>query len=455
MMRPMKRWAMHSTWIISSLILLAITAGMNTGTAAFEILWSDTAGRLFVVVGMAYGAAAFAWTGWRLWLSLKYRPVPTVSEPRLPRLTVVVPAFNEGVLVGETLRSLAASNYPKDRLEIIVVDDGSDDDTWEHLSTAARELGDLVTPVRCAENRGKRHALYEGFRRASGDIYVTVDSDSLVDPDALAALVSPMVEDPSVAAVTGSVRVLNRFESIVPRMLAIRYVMTFDYKRAAQSQMSGGSLMCCAGALAAYRADSVKPVLQQWLHQTFFGRPARAGEDHAMTNFMLQQGLRTVYQRTARVRTGSPNTYVKLCKMFLRWGRSNVRETVHTGQFIFSDFRAGSQLGIRFNFLMSALGLFAPTVFLVGAVVLSVMHPMVFLPKLLAGCLTGALFTVAFYAMRERDREAVFGLVYAFYGTFLLAWIWPYALLTCRRSVWLTRNLGTEAVAPVAIPATR
>ncbi len=170
-----------------------------------------------------------------------------------------------------------------------------------------------------------------------------------------------------------------------------------------------------------------------------------------MTNFMLQQGLRTQYQRTAGVRTGSPTTYSKLCKMFLRWARSNVRETLHTARFAFTSFRPGSLWGVRLNFLMGAAGLLAPSVMLVAALVLCAMYPLVFVPKLVAGCLIGALFTMVFYTARVRDREAIFGLVYAFYGTFLLAWIWPYALLTCRRSIWLTRGAAPTLPTPSAL----
>jgi hyaluronan synthase len=405
-----------------------------------EILWSEPVSRATLVAGMLYGGLSMVWCFWRLWLAIRYRPYPVVEEHRLPSITVIVPAFNEGPLVGETLRCLAGADYPRGRLKIIVVDDGSTDDTWSHIEAAANDIGTIVTPIHCPTNRGKRWALWEGFRRGKGEVFVTVDSDSLIEPTALRELVSPMVHNKSIGAVAGNVRVLNRQRGLIPRMIAVRYVMTFDYKRAAQSMMGGGAVLCCAGALAAYRSSAVAQVLDRWLHQTFRGGPARAGEDHAMTNFILSRGYKVCYQRTARVRTSTPSTYANLCKMFLRWGRSNVRETVHTGRYVFTRFRKERKLGIRFNFLMGAMGLILPYPFLVAAILLALFLPAIFGLKLLAACVYGSLFTILFCLVRERSSEAVFGLPYAFYSTFLLWWIWPYALLTCHKSVWLTRT---------------
>lgn len=407
---------------------------------AADILWSSTIGRAFLIVGVPYGALLTFWSFWRLYLALRYRPVPTVAESRLPSITVVVPAFNEGKLVYDTLKNIATANYPRHLFEIYVVDDGSVDDTWRHIQRATREFGDRITALRFRKNRGKRHALYEGFRRATGDILISIDSDSLIEKDALRAVVSPLVEDATVGAAAGNVRVLNRTQGFIPRMLSVRYVMTFDYKRAAQSMMGNGAVLCCAGALAAYRRSAVMPILDQWLHQTWRGLPARAGEDHAMTNFILRQGMKVRFQRTARVLTNSPTTYLGLCKMFLRWARSNIRETFFTGSYVFGDFRRERKLGIRFNFLMGAVGQVLPYMFLIVGLGLAIAMPGIFGLKLLGSCAIGSLFTVLFFGIRERSTEAVFGVVYGMYATFGLFWVHPYALMTCHKSVWLTRN---------------
>ncbi|RIK67053.1 MAG: glycosyl transferase family 2 [Planctomycetota bacterium] len=436
-----------------SCLVMTLAWQFDSQHKAIRMMWDSPILRPLMIAGGSYAAFSTFWSFWRFLLAVLYRPVPTVADHRLPKITIVVPAFNEGSLVGDTIRHLAKADYPLDRYEIIVCDDGSTDDTWHHIQAASAEVASKVKilPLHFDENRGKRWVLWEGFRRASGDIFITVDSDSLIEPDALKAVVSPLVEDEGVGAVAGNVRVLNKYDGIIPRMLSVRYVMTFDFKRAAQSVMGGGSVLCCAGALAAYRRRAVMPVLNDWLHQTYLGGHARAGEDHAMTNFILKQGYRVKFQRTARVYTKSPKTYTGLCKMFLRWGRSNVRETIHTASYVFTPFRPGLQLGMRYNFVNCAVGIVLPYIFLGIALSLSLAHPTIFGLKVLAACVTGGLFSLLFFAVRERSSECIFGVVYSFYVTLALCWVWPYALLTSHKSVWMTRVANKPGDAQPAI----
>jgi glycosyltransferase involved in cell wall biosynthesis len=86
-----------------------------------------------------------------------------------------------GPMVARSIESLAAADYPLSLLQIVVVDDGSTDDTWEHVSRAASRDPGLIKTIRFAGNRGKRAALEAGFLRARGEIVVTIDSDSVID----------------------------------------------------------------------------------------------------------------------------------------------------------------------------------------------------------------------------------------------------------------------------------
>ena len=89
----------------------------------------------------------------RTLLWIRYRPFASASMYDAPYLTVVIPAYNEGELVKRSILSAAAANYPHDRLEILVIDDGSRDDTWQHIESAAREYPNRVRTIRFAENR--------------------------------------------------------------------------------------------------------------------------------------------------------------------------------------------------------------------------------------------------------------------------------------------------------------
>ncbi|MEK7336789.1 MAG: hypothetical protein AAB111_04880 [Nitrospirota bacterium] len=129
-----------------------------------------------------------------------------------------------------------------------------------------------------------------------------------------------------VGAVAGKVCVLNRYQLMLPRMLHVRFVLSFDFLRSVQSTY--GTVYCCPGALSAYRAAVVQALLPAWLHQRFLGEICTIGEDQALTNDVLAAGYQAVCQRTAVAQTLAPETYRKLCRMFLRWDRSYIREEI-------------------------------------------------------------------------------------------------------------------------------
>jgi hyaluronan synthase len=370
----------------------------------------------------------------RTLLWFKYRPYASADMQNAPQLTVVIPAYNEGEMVAKSIDSVAASNYPRGRLEILVVDDGSTDDTWQHISLAAERHPELVTAVRFSRNLGKRTALAEGFRKAKGEIVVTIDSDSVIERDTLLAMAGPF-SNARVGAVAGRVKVYNQDDGLIPKMLDVRFALSFDFLRAAQSTY--GTVYCCPGALAAYRLSVVMRVLDRWASQTFLGGECTFGEDRAMTNDILAQNYDSVYQRSAVVYTIVPVTYDKLCKMFLRWDRSYVRE----------EFRLG-MISLSRPLLSRLLTLFDIVVtnfaYLLGYTSLALLiyfglndHSILF-RILVAISLTAGINTL-YYLKIERSWNFVYGIIYAYYSFFLMFWILPYAAFTVRSKSWLTR----------------
>jgi len=409
-------------------------AGGPSGIQVLKgVVWGDTLIVLFAV----YFCLSLAELVWRIFLAVKYKPVPGVSDDRLPACTIVVPAYNEGRQVFDTLKSLADSNYPGEKIQLIAVDDGSADDTWEWIKQAKRALALPVLTIRQPRNQGKRQALYDGFRRSTGTVLITVDSDSVVAPDTLRNLVTPLALNPGIGAVAGNVRVLNQARGIIPRMVDIVFVFSFDFMRAGQSMVR--TVICTPGALSAYRKSVVMAVLDKWLNQTFFGRPANIGEDRALTNMILRQGYDVVFQQNARVFTEVPAGYAQLCKMYLRWARSNVRETIAMTAFIFTRFRRGSMLGARINLVSDWLRLTVAQVFFLISWGLVLWHPAIFASRTIFGIVLGAGLPAAIYAWKSGRVSSMLAFVYGFFFFTALTWIKPYALVTLHNSRWLTR----------------
>lgn len=415
-----------------------------------ELDWASLP--VVLVAAQLLAIAAVSITIWRLYLVATYRPMPSVADDELPELTVIVPAYNEGEQVLKTLRSLAASDYPMDKLRVIAVNDGSADDTWRWIQKGAREFPDLVLALNCTVNRGKRAALYDGFGRARGEVIVTVDSDSEVLPDTLRNLVTPFVRDARIGAVAGNVRVLNRGAGPIPAMLDVTFTYSFEFMRAAESRVD--TVVCTPGALSAYRRTLVEQCKDEWLAQTFCGRPANIGEDRAMTNAILRAGHLVRFQSNAIVLTEVPTRTPQLCRMMLRWARSNVRETLAMTTFAFRNFRASGALGARVNLIWSMLAqLLAPVLFV--SLVLVVLENPATVGPIAAGTFLSALLPALVFSLSRSTAAALWAFPYALYSFFCLSWITPYALFTPHRSGWLTRQLPSRASASPALGLSR
>ncbi len=377
---------------------------------------------------------------YNLYLYFNYKPIESVSDDLLPTCTVIVPAYNEGKLVWETLLSLADSDFPEQKLQILAIDDGSKDDTWYWMQQAKIKLGDRLSIYQQPENKGKRYALYRGFELGTGEIFVTVDSDSIVKKDTLRNLVSPFVVDEKCGAVAGNVHVLNNKKALLPKMLNVSFVMSFEFMRSAESML--GSVLCTPGAAAAYKRDAVFECLPEWINQTFMGQPSDIGEDRAMTNMILKQGLHVLFQRNAYVLTNVPEEYKGLYKMFIRWGRSNVRENIMMAQYVFKDFRNESKFGARLLFLNQSLKIVMAYPFLLFMLFFIAVHPILFFSSTLLSILIVSTFSVLFYAKRYSFTDAFWAYSYSIFYTFSLFWITPYAIATANKKGWLTRGLS-------------
>jgi len=421
---------------IPLLLLVLVSLAVKCGSFGvyLELLQARTYTAVLPALGAGYTLLMLLLQGLRTILWAWYRPYPLSSAP-LPSLTVIMPAYNEGPMVEMALDSVIQADYPRERLEIICVDDGSTDDTWDYIEQVRKRFPRLIKTIRWRENRGKKQALYAGFRAARGEILVTVDSDSVIDPGALRHLVAPLQDDPTIGAVAGNVRVYNRHQSFMGKMQGVRFV-NLDFLRASQSLYK--TVICTPGSLSAYRRTAVLPVLSAWLGQTFLGAPCHHSEDRALTNFILKNGYYTCYQRSALVYTLVPETYQGVCRMYLRWERGNVRESCVMLGYLFTRYRRKHRfLPILECILTQLEGPLAAIFFVLLLFSLTVYPPILFKLLMLLGLMS--VLGLIYYLYLERDLEFVYGVAYAYYAFFFLQWIYPYAFFTVRDRRWLTR----------------
>lgn len=427
-------------WIFCTLIiagLVLIFYGSFTGNVfqpLIHTIQKDHWSKAIIRPSVLWGLVGSVFLAFRTILWFFYRPFPPAAHEDAPSLTVIIPAYNEGSMVEKAIYSVLAADYPHDKLEVFVIDDGSTDDTWQYIQAAVLRYPHLVTPFRFSKNRGKRAALEKGFRRARGEIVLTVDSDSVIEYGTLLALAGPF-RHPRVGAVAGKVVVYNQSQGIIPKMLQVRYVLSFDFLRAVQSTY--GTVYCCPGALAAYRTSVVRLVLESWINQRFLGERCTFGEDRALTNYILSSGYDSVYQRTGVVHTVVPWTYQKLYKMYLRWDRSYVRETIRFSRIVWKRPLWPRLISLT-DLLITNLRYPIGWASLVLFATLSINDPMTILRLF---CVIGffSSLNMIYFLYTERSWLFLHGILYAYFSFFTLFWVFPYALVTVRARTWGTR----------------
>ncbi len=426
----------RSAIIARALFAIGVLAVFGVSLATSIVTTLLTSSSFVVLVVTTFGVLMTSFFVATCIAASRYKAVPSHDDARLPMLTVIIPAYNEGANVRVALESALASDYPAERLEILAIDDGSTDDTWAHIEAVVDAHPGRITAIPQSKNGGKREALRTGFDRAEGELVVTVDSDSKLEPSALRAIVAPMIDDDRIAAVAGRVLVLNREASWLTRILSARFFLTFDLARAAQSRF--GAVLCTPGALSAYRKSAIDEVVERWSTQTFLGEPCTIAEDRALTTWLLRSGHRSVYQRTAVVRTILPTTFARVARMMVRWERGNIREDLVMLPLLFTKWREGDRLWpaleIGFELLQYPVAWLS-----LGLLATRVMdHPGALLG--IAACVAlGAVVQSLWILRSSRVADFVYGVQYALFAFIGLQWIFPYSLLTVRDGRWLTR----------------
>jgi hyaluronan synthase len=417
---------------ITMIILLAILTGsFKKADYWYHIHYVP---RYFTFPLFFYACMVFIHLPYRALLSFRYHPFPAKSK-HLPRVTVVIPAYNEGVMVEKSIISAVLADYPKELMEVICIDDASKDDTWYYIDRARRRYPELVKTIRFKKNKGKRGALAAGMRIARGDIIVTMDSDSVMERDALREIVAPF-DDPTVGASTAKVKVYNKSENLLTRMLGVRYTLAFEFFRASRSTFR--TVFCCSGVLSAYRKKLIDKILEPWENQRFLNQRCTYGDDRSLTNFVLRSGYDTIYQKTAVVYTTVPNNLKKLANMLTRWHKSFIRESIIFATFMFKRYRPRNRFLPVFDFALSVT--LVPFQFYIFfySVRYFFIDPILILRFLAMISIMGSIY-ILLYIKFEKNSDFIFGLLYPYLHVFVLMWTIPYAAITFRDNSWLTR----------------
>ena len=243
-----------------------------------------------------------------------------IELKKYPKVTIVVPCWNEETTVYKTIRSLLGLNYPKDKLSIFLVDDGSTDSTFKVISRFAKYSNIKVFHK---ENGGKFTALNFGLENSDTEFFGCLDADSFADPESLIRIMSYFEKDPSVMAVAPSVTVFNS-KNFVQKAQTAEYYMGVYFKK-----MLGfiGAIDVTPGPLTVFRRK-VFDDLGGYRH-------GHNTEDMEIAYRMQKNNYKIEHCNDAFVYTNTPPTIKKLYKQRLRWIYGFINNTIDYKNLLF------------------------------------------------------------------------------------------------------------------------
>ncbi|MBK8985147.1 MAG: glycosyltransferase family 2 protein [Chloroflexi bacterium] len=236
---------------------------------------------------------------------------PAETEQERPSVSIIVPAYNEAKVIGNCVRSILRSDY--DCYEVILVNDGSSDDTLAQMQQFAAQPRVRVIDK---PNGGKASALNAGIRQAHGDVLFFVDADGIFRRDTIRQMVMGF-NSPAVGAVCGTDCPVN-LDRLQTRLMVVQTHVTTGMVRRALAAIN--CLPIVSGNIGAFRRDV--------LEQIGYFRHGFIGEDLELTWRVHRAGYRVAFQPEAVVYAELPSTVKALWKQRVRWGRGLLQTAV-------------------------------------------------------------------------------------------------------------------------------
>ncbi|MFF7881011.1 glycosyltransferase [Streptomyces sp. NPDC020794] len=434
----------------TALAIAALAAWAVRHVASSMATWQGHGAQFATIYTLAFGLLV-----WQVCLYSLERPRKTTArqQAQLDRLRVCIPIplYNEdpGYLHKCLVSILRQTRLPQ---WVYVVDDGSKVDytaeqAW--FEQACAQAGVRLTWQR-TENGGKRHAQGHAVRAtaADTDVYVTVDSDANLAPDAIDELLKPFA-DREIQSVAGIVLAENNRKNLLTRVTDLWFVVGQLVDRSALSTM--GAVLVNSGVLAAYRAGLVVDNLDGYLSETFFGRRVEFSDDSMLTIYALQRG-KAVQQPSAFAFTAMPENLSHHLRQYLRWMRGAFIRT--WWRFKYLPLNGYAYWGHFFGWVQMALStVIFSLLFVVYPAVTVHFDPLL----LLVPALIGYGQALRYLSFRRSDETlasqlwtfalAPLALLWSFFVLRVVRW---YAMATCLKTGWGTRQHGAEVTAESA-----
>nr|AAD26641.1 hyaluronan synthase [Paramecium bursaria Chlorella virus 1] len=444
----------------ASLILApAITGYVLHWNIALSTIWGVSAYGIFVF-GFFLAQVLFSELNrkrLRKWISLRPKGWNDV------RLAVIIAGYREDpYMFQKCLESVRDSDYGNVARLICVIDGDEDDDMKMAAVYKAIYNDNIKKPefVLCESDdkegeridsdfsrdicvlqphRGKRECLYTGFQLAKMDpsvnAVVLIDSDTVLEKDAILEVVYPLACDPEIQAVAGECKIWNT-DTLLSLLVAWRYYSAFCVERSAQSFFR--TVQCVGGPLGAYKIDIIKEIKDPWISQRFLGQKCTYGDDRRLTNEILMRGKKVVFTPFAVGWSDSPTNVFRYIVQQTRWSKSWCREIWYT---LFAAWKHGlSGIWLAFECLYQITYFFL-VIYLFSRLAVEA-DPRAQTATVIVST-TVALIKCGYFSFRAKDIRAFYFVLYTFVYFFCMIPARVTAMMTLWDIGWGTRG-GNE-----------
>lgn len=233
-----------------------------------------------------------------------FKPKTQIKEEELPFVSLIMPLYNEGKDVVNSIKSLKNIDYPKEKLEIILINDGSSDNTAELVRKHAKGIKFIDNKI----NKGKANCLNQGIKIAKGEYVATMDGDTIVNPDVIKKVLPYFIDDKLVVATTVSVEVHNP-KNFLEKLIEIEYIIGLSLALKALSYFD--AMYVTPGPFSMYRKKVFEDI-------GYFD-PNNITEDCEIAYRIQKHGYKIRCCSEAYVKTVTPNKFKELYKQRKRW----------------------------------------------------------------------------------------------------------------------------------------
>jgi hyaluronan synthase len=392
-----------------------------------------------------------------------------IKENENSLVSVIIPIYNQKNMIELVINSIYQSKYRN--FEVIAIDDGSFDGTREILDQIQTQYNTLR--VVHQKREGKRKAIANGFFLSNGQYILLIDSDSVIDENAISEIIRTFKANPNVGSVTGEIRIWNSNKNLLTQLQDAEFNFSCNINKAYESSFR--SVICCSGSLSAYRREAITNIISHWRNSSILNEPtdnrktviynymnpAKANRSQALRSFtnlnkifnsvsryddaddrlLTAQSLikwESVYVLTAIAYVEGQESFKNFIKQQIRWKKGFLRSTFYLSIFFWKKRHPFMSIVYYLDIISNlTVPIVVLTVLIYEPLILKLFwSPLAFIGAIMIYALSHG---IDLKIRSPCSKIWITMMEMKLFSVFVLSWMLLIALLNIKKNIWMTR----------------